>query len=263
MMISYSQNFEDVVLNRVFLNQPFGFYIDVGAHHPVNGNDTKTFYDRGWKGINIEPDPAAFNLLINARPRDFNHQIITGSDNSTREFYLVTPSGLSTADPDIAEYYINQHGHDVQKVIKDVMTLDYIIEKDFPDQTIDFLKIDVEGTELEVLKGLSLDKIMPKIIVCESIHPVTGERNDQDIQLHLKSFDYEFAVFNGVNSFYVSPKYTEWKESLVIPPNVFDRFVLHESVSYARLLKENIDTLKKQIQDDRKEEKADDKKNAR
>ena len=72
--VSYAQNGEDVLLHRVFGGQETGFYVDVGAYHPVIGSITKAFYDRGWSGINIEPG-SVFAELAEARPRDVNLQM--------------------------------------------------------------------------------------------------------------------------------------------------------------------------------------------
>src|SRR5579863_744930 len=70
-LVSYAQNGEDVLLGRAFGWQTDGFYIDVGANHPVNDSVTKAFYDRGWRGINIEPG-RVFEKLAAMRPRDVN-----------------------------------------------------------------------------------------------------------------------------------------------------------------------------------------------
>ena len=73
--VSYAQNYEDVMLKRAFGNLKFGFYVDVGAHHPVNDSVTHDFYKIGWHGINIEPMQLEFDLLTEQRPRDINLQL--------------------------------------------------------------------------------------------------------------------------------------------------------------------------------------------
>ena len=71
-IISYAQNGEDIILNRVFMGEKNGFYIDVGAGKPNDDSVTKVFYDLGWRGINIEPHPENFHLLDKERKRDIN-----------------------------------------------------------------------------------------------------------------------------------------------------------------------------------------------
>src|ERR1041384_3211716 len=71
LLVSYAQNFEDVLLHRIFGNLARGFYVDIGASDPMIGSVTKIFYDRGWSGINIEPS-STFPRLAAARPRDVN-----------------------------------------------------------------------------------------------------------------------------------------------------------------------------------------------
>jgi peptide methionine sulfoxide reductase MsrB len=61
-LITYAQNQEDIMLHRALRDVQKGFFIDVGAQHPVVDSVTKFFYDQGWRGINIDPMPQWFNL---------------------------------------------------------------------------------------------------------------------------------------------------------------------------------------------------------
>ena len=97
LFISYAQNNEDVILNRVFKNVDKGFYIDVGAQHPEIDSVTKSFYDKGWHGINIEPSREWYELLEEQRKRDVNlDSIITDKPSEEIIFYEIINSGLST-----------------------------------------------------------------------------------------------------------------------------------------------------------------------
>src|SRR5213592_2165760 len=99
-IVSYAQNGEDVLLDRALRTQPPGFYIDVGANDPVIDSVTKMFYDRGWRGINVEPG-AIFARLAAARPRDVNIQMALSDRAGTREFYeFPDAGGLSTLSAD-------------------------------------------------------------------------------------------------------------------------------------------------------------------
>ena len=86
-MISYAQNFEDVMLWRALKNVKNGFYVDVGAGRPELDSVTKHFYEQGWHGINIEPHSEDFLLLAAARPRDVNLNIAIGPQKWTENTY--------------------------------------------------------------------------------------------------------------------------------------------------------------------------------
>src|SRR6476659_9728686 len=101
-MISYAQNGEDVVLARAFGSRDIGFYVDVGASHPVADSVTKHFYDRGWRGINVEPVSASFQELLSERPQDRNLNIAIGFRQAARTFYQVPANpGLSSFSRDL------------------------------------------------------------------------------------------------------------------------------------------------------------------
>ena len=146
--ISYAQNFKDVMLWRALKGVQNGFYIDVGAHEPINGSVTKSFYNNGWNGINIEPIEAPFELLKADRSRDINLQICAGSDNGEIDIYDVLPTGLATIKSDIAEEY-QKAGNSVAVKRVPVQTLSQICTE-YVSGEIHFLKIDVEGFEKEL-----------------------------------------------------------------------------------------------------------------
>ena len=99
----YSANHEDVILNRVFGGRNCGFYVDVGAAHPLFENDTKALYDRGWRGTNIEPNPAFFHELMAQRPGDRNINAAVSDAPGEITYHEVVGTGLSTCDPDEAD----------------------------------------------------------------------------------------------------------------------------------------------------------------
>ena len=98
-MISYAQNYEDVILNRAFGGKPRGFYIDVGAWDPTVDSVTKHFYDLGWSGINVEPAAEPFRALQTERPRDLNLQVALGDCRAMGNFYEVADSGSLDVSP--------------------------------------------------------------------------------------------------------------------------------------------------------------------
>src|SRR5262245_27094161 len=147
MMISYAQNFEDVILARVFKDRCPGFYVDVGAGDPVHLSVTKWLYDLGWNGINIEPNRALFQELIAQRLRDINLPIAAGAARGKLTFYEAEVGELSSFNAAACKGVSKVKS----KRIVQVHPLDDILHKYVPEREIDFLKIDVEGWEQEVL----------------------------------------------------------------------------------------------------------------
>jgi FkbM family methyltransferase len=201
-VISYAQNAEDVVLARA-LPATEGFYVDVGAGHPETASVTKYFYELGWHGINIEPRSDAIALLEQQRPRDINLRVAAGASEGTAELYVVEGDpDLSTIDnTDLG--YLRDRGYGSAAETVRVRTLNTILEEH--DVTaIDFLKVDVEGSEADVLKGIDLNRWTPTVIVIESILPWSRVRNDANWRTILESQGYREACFDGINLFFTA-----------------------------------------------------------
>lgn len=158
--ISYAQNFEDVRLWRALQYFENGFYIDVGANDPIHDSVTKAFYDRGWQGINVEPMQNYYDALRQHRPRDTTLQCVASDQPGELTFYGIADTGLSTADPVVAQERKNL-GMDVQSFTVNARTLTSICEEHAAERPIHFLKIDVEGHEETVLRGMDFSRFRP------------------------------------------------------------------------------------------------------
>lgn len=222
--VSYAQNFEDVMLWRAFQNMGAGFYIDIGAHDPTTDSVTRAFYERGWSGINVEPVENEFNLLSKERLRDTNLNVAVGRAPGSMPFYVFPGTGLSTLSQSNAQAHISQ-GHEVVEREITVTTLAAIAEK-YVTKDVEFLKIDVEGGERDVLLGASFERFRPKIILVESTQPGSQTPDHQSWEYILNEADYQFAWFDGLNRFYIaSEQFHILKEFFDRPPNIFDGFV--------------------------------------
>lgn len=227
--ISYAQNFEDVMLWRALKNYPPGAYVDVGANDPVNDSVTKAFYERGWRGINIDAAPAFVERLKIDRPEDINHGFFIGSCESTTDFYQVGDTGLSTYRKDYAENH-QKAGYEISKLQVETRTLTSILEESgIGNERFHFLKVDVEGAELDVLLGLDLEQFRPWIIVIEATEP-----NSSNLSLayesQLLSHRYSYAYFDGLSRFYVAEERSGLIEAFQSPPCVLDGFDRWETV---------------------------------
>ncbi len=225
-LISYAQNGEDIVLARAL--KPWekkGFWVDCGAGHPKYDSVTKLFSQFGWTGINIEPLDEEFMLLTQDRPNDHNVQCLLGSQSGVGSVFA-GPSenrGSSTTDPLLVERYAKEFGQTFRESQVPMRTLtDILRETQIP--TIDFLKIDVEGAELEVLRGIDLTEFNPRILVIEATRPNSTEVAYSDWEDRVLSSGYVCALFDGLNRFYVKENDSEILNALIAPANVLDDF---------------------------------------
>lgn len=226
--VSYAQNFEDVMLWRALKHVEKGFYVDVGAHSPYIDSVTCVFYDRGWSGINIEPNPKLFEQLQKERPRDINLQVAISREVGTLGIYFFGEYGLSTVEESVAEE-IKKEGYETDGPTQvEAWNLKKVWTSFVPNgQQVHFLKVDVEGHEAEVIIGNDWVRNRPWIVLVEAMQPL------RQIEMHhlwepiLLQFDYRHAYSDGVNRFYVAAEHLELLPIFRYPPNAFDNFVPH------------------------------------
>ena len=236
-MISHAQNSEDVILDRA-LRADTGFYVDVGVASPTIASVTKHFYDLGWSGINIEPLPSYAAELRLERPRDTTIEAVAGSAPGRSTLYVVeTDPDLSTLDSE-RQVELAAEGEATTPREVDVVTLDQVLEEAGP-ATIDFLKIDVEGAERDVLEGLDLNRWRPRVLVVESTAPNAQVPTHQQWEDLVTGRGYRYASFDGINRYYV-PEEESLLAGLLGPANVLDHFqpqsvvLLHDEIDRLR-----------------------------
>lgn len=224
-IISYAQNREDVLLHRVLKATKRGFYIDVGANDPVTYSVTKLFYELGWSGVNIEPSTEHYKRLISDRPRDTNLNLGLSNQSQILTFFeFADPySGYSTFDEAEAKQRAAE-GHTYEERKVETRTLAKVCEE-FAPGAIDFISIDVEGHEREVLEGADWKRFRPRIVVVEATKPTTPIPNHDGWEQLLLDADYVFASFDGLNRYYVPKENAEDLALLQTPVNIFDDYV--------------------------------------
>ncbi len=216
-MISYAQIGEDVLLRRVFPPHYAGFYIDVGANHPVYCSVTKHFYDSGWQGINIEPG-TVFADVERHRTRDLNLNVAVSKERSSLTFYeFPNANALSTLSQEVASMHRDAGQPCVERTVP-VRTLTDICEEHVGERTIDFMSIDVEGRELEVIQGADWTRFRPRVMLVEA----NGVEAWQPI---LEENGYLRANFDGINVWFVRKEDDHWLEPLRVPVTSADEYI--------------------------------------
>ena len=208
MDLSYSQNLEDYHLSLAFAGQATGTYIDIGAGHPIADNVSFWFYERGWQGSVVEPQPELAALYARLRPRDLAFRGLVGRHCGEMDFHVVDRlHGLSTTREDVAQK-ARTFDVDYQTLRLPVTTLAQLCESHAVGP-IDFLKIDVEGAESDVLFGGDWKRFRPKVIVAEAVSPMSSEPSWQDWEPFLLAQGYRFVLFDTLNRFYVAQEHPE------------------------------------------------------
>jgi FkbM family methyltransferase len=222
-IISYAQTREDVVLWRALHGVPCGFYIDIGAHDPTDLSVTRAFYDRGWRGINVEPNPSYAEKLRKERPRDVTLQVALGDTPGVATLYEFGDTGLSTLAKEIADGHILA-GFKAAEQRVPVTTLAQLLD-DFVEPQVHFLKIDVEGYEQQVLRGADFTKVRPWIVLIEAVRPMTTTANWEAWESILLEAGYEFVYFDGLNRFYIAEEHRDdLKRYFSVPVSICDPF---------------------------------------
>ena len=221
--LSYSANQEDVILNRLFADHDTGFFVDVGAADPLFENDTRALYERGWRGINVEPNRVFFDKLAAERPGDVNLNLAVADHSGEITFHEVKGTGLSTCSADEAARAAEK-GFDVVAHTVTAQTLGAILAEHAAGP-IDLLKVDVEGLELQVIASNDWDRFRPKVVMVEGTYPESPARRPDGVAAFLADRGYRHVYFDGLNDFYLEPDFTPPPEVFDRPPNVFDRFV--------------------------------------
>lgn len=205
---SYSQSGEDRVVKFIFealgIQKPT--YLDIGAHDPVRYSNTYLFYEDGCNGVCVEPNPRLFSRLQHWRPRDVCLNVGIGAiSREAVPFYELSSDTLSTFSESEAKRNVEKHGLQIERVIRiDIMTPGDIIQKYFQSSP-DFVSLDVEGLELEILGAFDFSGARPVVICVETI---TYEKNGGGVKLtnvieFLTNVGYMLYADTNINTIFV------------------------------------------------------------
>ena len=185
---------EDILINRFFRKKNNGFYVDIGCYHPTKGSLTYYLYKKGWRGLNVDLSKISIDLFKLARPKDYNiHAAVTDFDGETHFFENGMINQQNT---------LENCGTNLKKIKIIAFKLQTLLDK-LNINHIDFLNIDVEGSDYKVVSNLNLNKIRPKMIcIEENKYDIKDIINDA-IQSFMNSNDYFLFSRIGVSSIYI------------------------------------------------------------
>lgn len=224
--VSYAQNAEDVVLWRALGHIKDGRYVDVGANHPYTDSVTQAFYERGWKGVTVEPLPDQAALQRRERPDDEQVEVaVSDREDETVVLHSVPGSGLSSIVDEVGDRN-RRDGREVEDIPVSTQTLTRILDDSHDLVEIHFMVIDVEGAEAQALARLDLRKWRPWVMVVEATHPNSTEPSHQAWEHYLTDAGYVFCLFDGLSRFYVAQEHQDaLGASLSYPACVFDDYI--------------------------------------
>ncbi|WP_137680646.1 FkbM family methyltransferase [Aurantiacibacter suaedae] len=225
-MISYAQNFEDVLLWRALGDVENGCYLDIGAQHPVVDSVSKIFFDAGWRGVHVEPVSHYAQLLREQRPGEIVIEAVVSDGADPVTFFQFPDTGLSTGIADIAQSHI-ENGFQCEEREVPTVTLALLLAS-MGRQDVHWLKVDVEGMEDAVFRSWGDCPITPWILVIESTKPNSPEPVPLKSLAELHARGYREVCFDGLNRYFVAAEHAELAAAFDTPPNIFDKFSVSE-----------------------------------
>ncbi|NNL13826.1 MAG: FkbM family methyltransferase [Acidimicrobiia bacterium] len=211
--LTYSSHGEDAVLAAIYEEHgglpEAGFYVDVGAYHPTAVSNTALLYEAGWRGINIEPNPAMADYLTRLRPGDITLQQAAGTPGRTANLLFFGDwASSNTLDPDFGTMISTSQNVPIERSIPTAVVplSDVFAEHLPPSLGIDFLTVDVEGMDVEVLESNDWGRYRPGVVAVEDLTLRLEEPADSAVFRLLTAEGYRFVSHALKTSFYLSPE---------------------------------------------------------
>ncbi len=200
-MSSFSQHGEDVTLDKLLSFSRSGFYVDVGAADPIRFSNSYRFYKKGWSGILVEPNPGRIDRLKTIRPRDTVLNIGVSTTNGGLPFFFFDPPNVSTFSDRGKEVNVSNGYRYVKTEIIQTISLREILDQNYRDELgrIDFLSVDTEGFDMDVLRSNDWSKYRPRYVLVESIVGDSRDVGRAEISGFMRAKGYDEIFYNGLN----------------------------------------------------------------
>jgi FkbM family methyltransferase len=209
---SNSQYLEDIFVDSMFREKKTGTYVDIGANDPCILSNTKLFYDRGWSGVNVEPDVVMYKKLCQERTRDINLNLGIGKQTDELTFYELQPNTLSTFNQKSAFQCVKKEGAKIVSEVKvKVISLRELFATTVQSKRVDFLSLDAEGYEYDILSSNDWKSYRPIAIIVE-----LNQDKDGRAFHFLKNKGYILVIYNGTNGIFVDGEAPEIKRNCMI-----------------------------------------------
>jgi len=199
---TYAGEGEDLILEKLLSGQNKGFYVDVGCYHPIVGSNTHKFYKKGWTGVNIDPDPTTIKKFNKFRKGDINLNCGISEDGRALTYYSFKESAINSFSEEFYQDRLNAGAEFLGKEMIKTITLKEVFDSYLNGQTIDFLDIDAEGLDVEVLKSNDWSKYKPRIILVEDQNMEANSFEDLDTFKFLSPLGYKLIAKTYSTAFF-------------------------------------------------------------
>ena len=197
---------EDIFVNRILKHIKYGKYVDVGCYHPYKGSLTAILYNKNWSGINIDLSKTSIDLFNIVRKRDVNLNVAISNFDGEIFYYENSPINQQNS--------LTKKNNEQNKIKIKCQTINSILEKNFI-KKFDFLNIDVEGSELEVIEGIDLLKYHPSLITIENNNLLLEDYLRDNVYKKLINSDYVFINKIGVTNFFLDKNLSDKISKLI------------------------------------------------
>ncbi|RAJ85778.1 FkbM family methyltransferase [Chitinophaga dinghuensis] len=201
---SFAQEGEDMILRRFVGKKTDGFFVDIGAHHPIRFSNTYRFYLDGWRGINVDAMPGSMLPFQKKRPRDINLEVPVSDKKEVLKFYIFNEPALNTFSEKEARAKDGKNNYKITDVKElQTVTLEDILHEHLPaGQQIDFMSVDVEGLDLQVLQSNNWEKYRPEYLLVEDLMSDVSDSLEGPLYKFLQSKDYKLVARSYNTAFY-------------------------------------------------------------
>ena len=198
--IHYGEFGEDIFINRIFKDIKIGRYVDVGCYHPFKGSLTAQLYKKGWNGINIDLSKSSIDLFNIARKKDINLNLAISDFNGETNYYENSPINQQNS-------LIKDNDNQKKIKIQCKRLSSILLENHF--NKFEYLNIDVEGSEQNVINGIDLSKYRPILITIENNNLHIKDYIKNEIYNILIKNNYTFISKTGVTNFFLKNEYAK------------------------------------------------------